>query len=120
MPPATARVRSPTRCSTRRSISCDARRVKVKQQNRARRNAAFDEPGDPVNQRASLARAGAGDDQDRSVAMSNGGELRGIEQLGVLDAEAALVNLFARGAQYDHFVGHGVTILPRRGAMSFR
>ena len=93
---------------------------KGQQQNRARRDAAFDEPRDPVNQRASLARAGAGDHQDRSVAMSHGGELRGIEQLGVLDAEAALVNLFARGAQYDHFVGHGVTILPRRGAMSFR
>src|SRR5208282_2511498 len=65
-----------------------------------------------VDERARLARARAGDHQDRTVAMGYGGELRGIEQLGVLDAEAALVNFLARGAQYDHFVGHGVTILP--------
>ena len=90
------------------------------QQDRARRDAAFDEPRDAVNQRAGLARAGAGDHQDRAVAMGYGGELRGIEQLGVLDTEAALVNFLARGAQYDHLVGHGATILPRRAAMSFQ
>ena len=61
------------------------------QQNRAGRDAALDQPRDPINQRASLARARARDHQQRALAMGHRFVLRGIEHLGVLDAEVALV-----------------------------
>src|SRR5260370_30287982 len=64
---------------------------KREQQYRAGRNAALDKPRDAINQRARLARPGAGDDQQWTIAMSHGGELCGVQDLGVLDPEARLV-----------------------------
>ncbi len=41
--------------------------------------AALDEPGDAVDERGRLAGAGAGDDEQRPVAVPGGGELVGVE-----------------------------------------
>ena len=77
------------------------------QQNSARRHAALDQPRDSIDQRASLARSRARDDQQRPVAMRHGGELRGIQQLGVLDFEVALVGGRSRlFAEINYLVGH--------------
>src|SRR6266436_8171648 len=64
---------------------------KCKQQYRARRDATLDKPRDAIDQRARLARPGAGDDQQWTIAMRHGGKLRGVQDLGVLDPEARLV-----------------------------
>src|SRR5216684_8234496 len=64
---------------------------KREKQYRTRRDAALDKPRDAINQRARLARPGAGDDQQWTVAMRHGGELRGVQDLGVLDPEVRLV-----------------------------
>ena len=64
---------------------------KRKQQYRAGRDTTFDKPRDAINQRARLARPGAGNDQQWTVAMSHGGKLRGVQDLGVLDPEVRLV-----------------------------
>src|SRR5581483_3427570 len=80
-----------------------------------RRHAALNKPRDAVDQRARLTRAGTGDHQQRTVAVGDRGELRRVEQLGVLDPEGALVRLGARAAQKDNLVGHGATILSWRG-----
>ena len=85
------------------------------QQDRAGRHAALDQPRDAIDQRASLARSRARHDQQRAVAMRHGGELRGIQQLGVLDFEVALVGRRRRlFAQVNYLVGHVSAILPRR------
>src|SRR5229473_5791011 len=82
---------------------------KCKQQYRARRDATLDKPRDAINQRARLARPGAGNDQQRTIAMSHGGELRGVQDLGVLDPEVRLVGRLRgrpRVLYYDYPVGH--------------
>ena len=85
------------------------------QQNRARGHAALDKPRDSINKRARLARARSRDHQQRPVAMRNGLELRGIQQLGVLNLEVALVGRRRRlFAEIDYLVGHVERILPRR------
>ena len=77
------------------------------QQDRAGRHAALDQPRDAIDQRASLARSRARHDQQRAVAMRHGGELRGIQQLGVLDFEVALIGRRGRlFAQVNYLVGH--------------
>src|SRR5216684_4581519 len=64
---------------------------KCEQQYRARRDATLDKPCDAINQRARLTRPGAGNDQQWAIAMSHGSELRGVQDLGVLDPEVRLV-----------------------------
>ena len=77
------------------------------QQDRAGRHAALDQPRDAINQRASLARSRSRHDQQRAVAMRHGGKLRGIQQLGVLDFEVALIGRRRRlFAQVNYLVGH--------------
>ena len=49
------------------------------QQDAARVGAALDEVGDAVHERGRLAGAGAGDDEQRAVAVLGGGQLLGIE-----------------------------------------
>ena len=49
------------------------------QQDAARVGAARDEVGDALHERGRLAGAGAGDDEQRSVAVLGGGELLGVE-----------------------------------------
>jgi hypothetical protein len=56
-----------------------------------RRFASVAEPRDAINQRARLARPGAGNDQQWTIAMSHGGELRSVQDLGVLDPEVRVV-----------------------------
>ena len=77
------------------------------QQDRSGRHAALDQPGDPINQRAGLARARSGDHQQRALAMPDGFELRRVQDLGVLDPEVALVRR-RRGVSLegDYLVGH--------------
>ena len=50
------------------------------QQDAARIGAAHDQVGDPVRQRVGLARAGAGDDEQRPCVMLDGAPLLGIER----------------------------------------
>src|SRR5216683_3031730 len=64
---------------------------KCKQQYRAGLDTTLDKPRDAINQRARLARPGAGNDQQRTIAMRHGGKLRGVQDLGVLDPEVRLV-----------------------------
>ena len=49
------------------------------QQDAPRVGAALDEVGDAVHERGRLAGAGAGDDEQRTVAVLGGGELLGVE-----------------------------------------
>ena len=49
------------------------------QQDAPRVGAALDELGDAVDERGRLAGAGAGDDEQRPVAVPGGGELVGVE-----------------------------------------
>src|ERR1700730_8720282 len=76
---------------------------KCKQQYRAGRNAALDKPRDAINQRTRLARPGAGDDQQRTIAMRQGGELRGVQDLGVLDPEVFYGRCFRPNFNYSGF-----------------
>ena len=46
------------------------------------RDAAFDEVGDAVDERARLPGAGAGDDEQRTVAVRGGGGLLGVQLRG--------------------------------------
>src|SRR6266851_10507340 len=64
---------------------------KREKQYRAGRDTTLDKPRDAINQRARLARPGAGDDQQWTIAMRHGGKLRGVQDLGVLDPEVRLV-----------------------------
>src|SRR5216684_7507761 len=82
---------------------------KREKQYRARRDAALDKPRDAIDHRTLLARAGAGDDQQWTIAMSPGGKLRGVQDLGVLDPEGRLVGRLrgrSRVLYYDYPVGH--------------
>ncbi len=78
------------------------------QQNRTGRHAALDQPRDPIDQRACLARAGPRDNQQRTLAMGHGGKLLRVEQLAIPDPEGALIKLGARRPvpEDDYFVGH--------------
>ena len=72
-----ARARPPTRPSTRSRISCAALLVNVMARiSLGRACAAAHEVGDPVGEHARLARAGAGEDQQRSLAVQHGLALR--------------------------------------------
>ncbi len=66
--------------SARRSISAAARRENVSSRMRPRIGAVDDQVGDPVGERIGLARAGAGDDQQR------GGDVAAARDDAVLDA----------------------------------
>ncbi len=79
---------------------------KGQQKDRARRNAAFDEPGHAIDERASLARARARDHQQRAVAMNHRLELGGIQRLGVLDPETALIDRMRAVPQENYLVRH--------------
>ena len=83
-----------TRSPRRRRLPCAARREdrldaaqhlgggaarEREQQDAPRVGAALDEVGDAVHERGRLAGAGAGDDEQRSVAVLGGGELLGVE-----------------------------------------
>ncbi len=71
--------RAASTASTRRSISAAARRVNVS--SRMRRGSAprSMRMGDALHERGRLAGAGAGDDEQRTVAVLGGGELLGVE-----------------------------------------
>jgi hypothetical protein len=77
---------------------------KRKQQYRTGRDTTLDKPRDAINERARLARPGAGDDQQWTIAMSHGGELRGVQDLGVLDPEVFYGRCFR--PNFDYFGFH--------------
>ena len=80
-----ARARLPTSSSTRSRISCAALLVKVMARiSPGRGLAAVDQVRDPVGQHARLARAGAGEDQQRPLAVQDGlalGLVQALEQV---------------------------------------
>src|SRR5208282_2697378 len=69
---------------------------KGQQEYRAGRDSALDQPGDPIDERARLAGAGAGDHQQRAFAMGYGGELLRIQDLRVADTKGAFVDFRPR------------------------
>ena len=78
-----ALVTGPTSSATRWRISSAALLVNVIARIAERRHALVDEVGDAMGEHPGLARAGAGDDQQRPAAVDNGVELIGVEQVEV-------------------------------------
>ena len=76
------RVECPSSSSTRSRISCAALLVKVMASSSpARARPGLHEPGDAVGEHARLARAGAGQDEQRAFAVGHGGALGRVEAL---------------------------------------
>ena len=79
------RATGPTSASTRWRISSAALLVKVMARMRERADAVLvDEVGDAMGEHPRLARAGAGDDEQRTLGVDDGVELVGVEQVGEL------------------------------------
>ena len=77
-----ARARAPTSASTRSRISCAALLVKVIARiSPGARPAGAHQVRDPVGEHAGLARPGAGEDQQRPVAVQDGLALGLVEAL---------------------------------------
>ena len=72
----------PTRRSARASISCAARRVKVSRRMRSGRTPRSSRMRDAVDEGARLARAGAGDDEERALAVRGGAPLGVVQPVG--------------------------------------
>ena len=96
---ARGRVAAPTRRSARASISCAARRVKVRSRMRSGRTPRPMRWATRYTERASLAGAGAGDNEERAISMSCGGQLAGIQLGGRNQGRGTYLRKSGRGAR---------------------
>ena len=105
MPPCTRAPAEPTSRSARGEHLAGGAAREGEQEDPLRRDAALDEVRDAVDERARLARARAGDDEQRPVAERDGARLLRVERVGERRLVAGGKIPLARAVQ-TRLVGH--------------